>query len=171
MDGLHQRARRRRSSTGLPCRKGEGARLQVLVDLRCDVVQSSFPRRRTSVRRPRPLSAQTEFRASAGPAVVPKFSSWSASPRWLGAIVDQNHAARAVHFRVRRLAEELRVLGVDLAREDALLVVFLRLVPQDQDQLVLYVDTGVVVVVVLAGGDAISGENNADPTPWRARRS
>ena len=109
--------------------------------------------------------------ASAGPTAAPNFSRSSASPRCAGAVVDQNHADGAVHLGVRRLAEELRVLGVNLAREDALLVEFLRLVPQHEHDLALDVDAGVIVVVVLGGGDAVAGEHHAARQPLRARKS
>src|ERR1022692_1099240 len=89
--------------------------------------------------------------ASPGPADSANFSSSSASP---------GRAARAVHLGVRGLAPKLRVLRVDLAREDALLVELLRLVAHDEHDLVVRVDALVVVVVVLWRRDAVSGEHH-----------
>ena len=78
-----------------------------------------------------------------------------------GAIVDQDHSARAVVLGVHHFAEKLRVLGVDFAGEYALLVELLRFVTQDQRQLVLDVHAGVIVVVVFARRDSVSDEDDA----------
>ncbi len=75
-------------------------------------------------------------------------------------IVDKNDASRAVQLGVGGLAKELGVLGVDLAVKHTVLIELLRLVPQNQHQLVLYVQAGVIVIAVFRRGNAITGKNH-----------
>ncbi len=54
----------------------------------------------------------------------------------IGLVVDENDAARAVQFGIDGFAEKLRVFSIDAAVEHAFFVVLLRLVAQNQHQLV-----------------------------------
>ena len=76
-------------------------------------------------------------------------------------VVDQDHAARSVHFGIHRFAEKLRMLGVGFAREDALFIEFLGLVAENHNQLVFDIKAGVVIVVVFRRRDAIPCEHHA----------
>ena len=58
------------------------------------------------------------------------------------------------------LAGELGVRGVDFAGEDGFLVDSPGARAQDEDDFVLDVEAGVVVVVVFGGGDAVAGEDD-----------
>ena len=80
--------------------------------------------------------------------------------RMVGAVGDQDHAGRTVHFGIGCLGGELRVLGEGLAFEDALRVRFLGLVAHHQDDLAFDVETGVVVVAVFGRGNAVAGEDH-----------
>ena len=55
--------------------------------------------------------------------------------RWR--IIDQNHAARAMVFRLHHFVDKGRVRSKPLAAKHALFVVFLQLVAQNQNQLVM----------------------------------
>ncbi len=87
----------------------------------------------------------------------------------VGAIVDQDHAAGPMVLCVHHFAEKLRVLGVNLAGEHALLVELLRFMPQNQRQLPFHIHAGVVVVIVFASRDSISDEHHFS-RHLRARR-
>ena len=65
-----------------------------------------------------------------------------------------------MHFRVDRFTEELRMLGVDLAGENAVLVEFLWFVAEDQYQFVFDVQASVIVIVVFRRGDTVPGKND-----------
>jgi hypothetical protein len=65
-----------------------------------------------------------------------------------------------VAVRVPQLRNVVEVTGVALAVEDGLQVVLLRLVIEDGDDLALGVDAGVVVVIELGSGDAVTGEHD-----------
>ena len=75
-------------------------------------------------------------------------------------IVDHQHGLGAVNLGVGCFAEDLRVGGVDLAVEHALFVELLRLMAQQQHDLALHVEAGVVVVIVLGRGDAEAREDH-----------
>ncbi len=77
-----------------------------------------------------------------------------------GDIVDQQHGLGAVNLGIGRFAEDLRVRGVDLAVEHALVVELLRFVAQQQNDLAFDVEARVVVVIVLGRGDAEAGEHH-----------
>ena len=75
-------------------------------------------------------------------------------------IVDQQDRLGAVNFGVGGLAEDLRVGGINLAVEDALVVELLRLVTQKDHDLVFDVQARVVVVIVFGRGDAEAREDH-----------
>ena len=98
--------------------------------------------------------------ALVGPDGDAEFLQFVGVARMVGAVGYQDHAGRAVHLGVGRLGGKLRVLGESLAFEDALVVRFLRLVAQHQDDLAFHVEAGIVVVVVFRRGDAVAGEDH-----------
>ncbi len=63
-----------------------------------------------------------------------------------------------MHFCIHRFTENLGVDGVDFALENALLVEFLRLVAQHQNDLVFGVQSGIIVVIVFGSRDPIARE-------------
>ena len=73
---------------------------------------------------------------------------------------DEDHAGRSVHLGVGGLAGEGGVPREVLAGEDAVLVVFLRLVAQDEDDLPLHIQARVIVVMILGRGDSVTGEDH-----------
>ena len=99
--------------------------------------------------------------ASVGPAALPNASSSSAVGLVIDPVVDQDDSGRAVAARVGGFAVVLGVIGVDLAVEYALFVVFLRFVREHEHEFAVHVDSRVVVVVVFRGGDAVSGEDDS----------
>ena len=75
-------------------------------------------------------------------------------------VVDEDYCAGAVHLGVHSLNGEGRVLCQLLALEDALFVFFLGLVADQQNDLVLYVDPRIVVIVIFVRGDSVSHEHH-----------
>ena len=107
--------------------------------------------------------------ASDGPSVAPNGSRVVAFSGMRGHIVNQDDAQCTMRLGVAGFAEELRVLGIHFAGENALVVELLRLVAQDQYELAFRVEAGVVVVVVFGSSDAVSGEYHRalQTCPWR----
>ncbi len=85
-------------------------------------------------------------------------------------VVDHQDGLGAVIFRIRRLGEDLRVGGIDLAFEDAFVVEFLRLVTQENDDFAFDVETRVIVVIVFGSGNAEAGEYARYPIRCPYRR-
>jgi hypothetical protein len=75
-------------------------------------------------------------------------------------VVAKDHRRRAMFVSVGDLATERSVPRNLRAVEDAVRVVLLRLVPQDDNGLVLDVNVGVVVVILVLARDAVADENH-----------
>ena len=109
--------------------------------------------------------------ASAGPAALAESLQLVGRRFVIDAVVDQDHAGGAVLSRIGGFAVGLRVIGVNLAVEHALFVVFLRLVRQHHDEFAAYIYARVIVVVVFRRRDSVPGENHLRRTLCRARRN
>ncbi len=60
------------------------------------------------------------------------------------------------------------MLGEVLAGEDAVLILFLRLVAQDQDDFAFDIQAGVIVVMEFGSGDPVTGEDDRGREPGGA---
>ncbi len=80
--------------------------------------------------------------------------------RMRGNIVYQEHSLGPVHLGVHSLVHRLGVGGVAFALEDTLVVEFLGFVTKHENDFVLGIQAGIVVVVVLGRGDSVSGEDH-----------
>jgi hypothetical protein len=98
--------------------------------------------------------------ALSGPSAAPNFSRSSASPDVRADIVDQQHGLGAVKLGIGRLAENLRMGGIDFAFEDALFVELLRLMAQQQNDLALHIQPRIIVVIIFGRGDAEAREDH-----------
>src|SRR5580704_16139771 len=77
-----------------------------------------------------------------------------------GNIVDQKHGLGAMHLSIHGLVHSLGMRGVALAFEYAFVIELLRFVPKYQNDFVLGIQAGIIVVVVFRSGDAVSGEDH-----------
>ncbi len=97
--------------------------------------------------------------ASVGPAALAERFQFLGGGLVVDAVVYDNDSRRAMPARVGGLAVVLGVIGVNLAVEYALLVELLRLMREHEDELALYVDPRVVVIVVFGRRDSVSGKD------------
>ena len=126
----------------------ERPRLQIAIDIGFDLAQVPSFGAKPLFSRPRPSPARRKCPRREG-------RPWNRIPRVClpcrvrRHVVDQDHAARAVRFRVGHFIDEGRVGGKLLAIENAVLVVLLRFMSQDQNQLSPDVKIRVIVVTYM----------------------
>ena len=141
-----------------PAGKGEAARLQVLVHLSDPFLQGCAGGLQPAVRDVR-LHLHHWDGSESGPSQPGEFIHF-VRISVIGDVVHQQEGLCPVKACVDGLDLGLRVTRVDLPGEDALLVEFLRFVPDHQHDFVLDVEAGVIVVVVLGRGDAVTGKHH-----------